>query len=114
MLPVPSHLHQEEEPHSQTDQTNDTDAKVFPSNILLHVYFLAQRKQILFTLFHPILEGCPPVASNYISCSLPLPTLSPRQHISINARAVMCPDVNELGVLHDRNANIMQINIYYY
>ena len=95
MLPVPSHLHQEEEPHSQTDQTNDTDAKVFPSNILLHVYFLAQRKQILFTLFHPILEGCPPVASNYISCSLPLPTLSPRQHISINARAVMCPDVND-------------------
>ena len=93
MLPVPSHLHQEEEPHSQTDQTKDTGAKVFPSNILLHVYFLAQRKQILFTLFHPILEGCPPVASNYISCSLPLPTLSPRQHISINAHAVMCPEL---------------------
>ena len=75
MHPVPSHLHQEEEPHSQTDQTKDTDAKVFPSNILLHVYFLAQRKQILFRLFHTIPECCPPVAPNYISCSLPPPAL---------------------------------------
>ena len=109
MLPVPSYLHQEEEPHSQTDQTKDTDAKVFPHNILLHVYFLAQRKQILFTLFHPILEGCPSVASDYISCSLPLPSLSPQQHISIN---VMCPDVNDPGVLQDKNANILQFHIY--
>ena len=112
MLPVPSHLHQEEKPHSQTDQTKDTDAKVFPHNILLHVYFLAQRKQILFRLFHTIPECCPPVASNYISCSLPLPILSPRQHISINARAVMCPDVNDPGVLQDRNANILQFHTY--